>query len=97
MRGQHDIYYNSAGMDEVNADQASQLSEFSRIMMQIEEAARNTVGDWEGDGSQEFATESDEYQYHYDNVISAFREMINAGDETTEQFNHALTKIRSAY
>lgn len=97
MQGKHDIYFNSASMDEVNADQSSQLSEFTRIMSQIEEAARNTTGDWDGDGSQEFATESDTYQEHYENVISAFMEMINAGDETSLHFNNAMNRLRSAF
>lgn len=97
MQGKYDVYFNSASMDEVNADQSSQLAEFTRIMSQIDEVARNTRGDWDGDGSQEFATESDTYQEHYESVMAAFMEMINAGDETSLQFNNALTKLRSAF
>ncbi|WP_121181346.1 hypothetical protein [Nocardiopsis sp. Huas11] len=84
-------------MEELNADQSSQLNEFTRIMNQIEEAARNTSGDWDGDGKEEFATESEEFQTHFEEVRSAFMDLINAGDETSEAYNAALTKLRSAF
>lgn len=85
--GNYDVYGDAAGLQGLAEDQQAHLGRFTAIMSQINEQSEMTVNQWEGSGSPQFQAKAQEYDSHFSDVNSAFSKLINATDDTANNYN----------
>ncbi|MET9782708.1 hypothetical protein [Nocardiopsis alba] len=97
MRSQFELAYDRGEHANVQDDQHSHYNQFMELMLQIDQAARNTLGDWGGESAESFSAEAGEFEGHFNDVLNAFTEVISTTEEVGENFNAMLVKLGTQF
>lgn len=92
-----EVYGNVGALQGLAGDQQAHMSRFKGIMGQIDAQAQQTLGQWEGAGNPEFRKLSDEYQTHFNAVLSAFAKMVDATDGAADNYQRLCNYLNGLF
>ncbi|MDS1270154.1 WXG100 family type VII secretion target [Lipingzhangella sp. LS1_29] len=93
----YEVYGNVGMLEELSADQQGYMSRFHGIMDEIRTQSEDTVNRWEGAGSQEFQAKAEEFDSHFNGVLSAFAKMIDATDESANNYSQLVRTFNNMF
>lgn len=70
---------------DLNERQLSYVGRFTAIMMEVQQQSKSLTTKWEG--SEEYAAKTEEFDTRFDQVVSAFKRMVDASDGAVDNYN----------
>lgn len=85
-----EIYGNVPALQSLASTQQGYVSRFNGIMSTIDSHAKQTLGQWEGAGTSEFTRLSNQYNTHFQAVLSSFAKLVDATDGASQNYSRLV-------
>lgn len=86
-----------SSMENTSMDLSDAHGRFENIMEALMTTANSTFGAWEGAGRETAMSNSDEFNSKYEEVQSAFQNLVGANDEVIDKMRGMHGKLESIF
>lgn len=97
MSKDHTHYTSISGLEDVSLDLTDAERGFENIMEALDQTAVKMFGVWDGAGEDTARANNEEFRNEYDEVQIAFRTLINANDDVTENTRNMHVRLNSIF
>lgn len=97
MSRDHSHYTSISGLEDVSLDLTEAERGFDNIMEALDQTAAKMFGVWDGAGEDTARADNEEFRKEYEEVQIAFRTLINANDDVTENTRNMHARLTSIF